>query len=123
MASLLQDPSIEAVAAEAPVNVRAVREALGLTQAEFAHMTRISLKSITNWENGHPISGAFERVLREIEALQQALSRNLAPETIGNWLRKPNPYFGGKSPAQLVEHGQTERLWRFIYRLEAGEPG
>ncbi|HET6387446.1 MAG TPA: helix-turn-helix domain-containing protein [Armatimonadota bacterium] len=105
----------------APLDVRAVREKLGLTQAEFARMGRFAVKSISNWENGERVSKSAELILQQLRELQEALCRNLAPDTVGRWLRDPNPYFGGSSPLQLVEQGRIDRLWRAIYRLESGE--
>ncbi|MDQ2730351.1 MAG: helix-turn-helix domain-containing protein [Armatimonadota bacterium] len=103
------------------LNVRAVREKLGLSQSEFARMGGFALKSISNWENAQPISPSATLMLKQIQELQVALCRNLAPDTIGAWLLQPNEYFGGLSPLQLVEQGQLGRLWGAIYRLEAGE--
>jgi hypothetical protein len=66
-------------------------------------------------------SAAAVLSLRQLQDLQEALCRNFEPGTLAAWLRKPNPYFGGSSPLHVVEQGQIARLWRAIYRLEAGE--
>ena len=34
----------------------------------------------------------------------------------GRWL-------DGSTPLQVVERGETDRVWRMIYELESGEPG
>ena len=34
----------------APIDVKAVREQIGLSQNEFAHLMRVSIKTLQNWE-------------------------------------------------------------------------
>ena len=36
---------------------------------------------------------------------------------------EPNPAFDGSTPLQVVERGETDRVWRMVYELESGEPG
>jgi hypothetical protein len=31
--------------------------------------------------------------------------------------------FDGSTPLQVIERGETDRIWRMIYELEFGEPG
>jgi hypothetical protein len=41
---------------------------------------------------------------------------------IGPWLKDPNPAFDGSTPLQVIERGETDRIWRMVYELESGEP-
>ncbi len=61
------------------VNVRALRERLGLTQEEFARRYRVPLRSVQEWEQGrkHPAPGTMTLLLaisRKPKALADALS-------------------------------------------------
>lgn len=61
------------------INVRALRERLGLTQEEFAHRYRFPLRSVQEWEQGRkrPAAGTMTLLLaisRKPEALADALS-------------------------------------------------
>ncbi|HET9028635.1 MAG TPA: helix-turn-helix domain-containing protein [Candidatus Aquilonibacter sp.] len=61
------------------VNVRALRERLGLTQQEFARRYRFPLRSVQEWEQGRkrPASGTMTLLLaisRDPKALAKALS-------------------------------------------------
>jgi len=44
-------------------------------------------------------------------------------QAIGPWLKEPNPAFDGSTPVQVIERGETDRIWRMIYELQSGEPG
>ena len=61
------------------VNVRALRERLGLTQAEFARRFRFPLRSVQEWEQGRkrPAAGTMTLLLaisRKPKALADALA-------------------------------------------------
>jgi hypothetical protein len=47
----------------------------------------------------------------------------MAPGEIGRWLKHPNAAFDGCTPIQLVERGESDRLWRMLFDLESGQPG
>ena len=47
---------------------------------------------------------------------------SVSPEAIGPWLKDPNPAFDGSTPLQVIERGETDRIWRMVYELESGEP-
>lgn len=51
-----------------------------------------------------------------------ALEQLVAKEAIGPWLKEPNMAFDGSTPLQVIERGETDRIWRTIYELESGEP-
>jgi hypothetical protein len=38
------------------------------------------------------------------------------------WLETPNEAFDGSTPLQVIERGESDRLWRMIYFLRSGEP-
>jgi hypothetical protein len=40
---------------------------------------------------------------------------------IAEWLSIPNPAFEDLKPIEVIERGESDRLWRMIYYLEAGE--
>ena len=46
----------------------------------------------------------------------------VSPEASGPWLKDPNPAFDGSTPLQVIERGETDRIWRMVYELESGEP-
>ena len=63
-----------------------------------------------------------DRRLTEIKRLFAALEKLVSPEAIGPWLKDPNHAFDVSTPLQVIERGETDRLWRMIYELQSGEP-
>jgi len=55
--------------------------------------------------------------------LLEGLSRVMTSEQVGPWTKSLNPAFCGYTPLQLVERGETDRIWRMVYDLESGQPG
>jgi hypothetical protein len=41
---------------------------------------------------------------------------------VTGWLETPNEAFEGSTPLQVIERGESDRLWRMIYFLRSGEP-
>ncbi len=52
-----------------------------------------------------------------------ALKTLIVRDAIGPWLKESNPAFDGSTPLQVIERGETDRIWRMIYELQSGEPG
>ena len=56
------------------VNVKALRERLGLTQNEFSGMIGVSIKTLQNWEQGRrEPEGPAKALLRVVEKEPQAV--------------------------------------------------
>src|SRR5438067_1946535 len=89
----------------------------------LSRMTGFSARAVADWAAGKTPSTPAQRVFSEMDRLLDALSRLMKPRQVGRWLKEPNPAFEGSSPAQLIERGQSDRLWRMLYHLESGEPG
>ena len=85
-------------------------------------MTGFSLRAVSNWSQGSRPSSSTARCLTEIKRLFAALEKLVSPETIGPWLKDFNPAFDGFTPLQVIERGETDRIWRMVYELESGEP-
>ena len=58
----------------------------------------------------------------ETQRLLTALGNLVDPDTIPVWLQTPNDAFGGLKPLEVVERGETDRLWRMVFFLESGVP-
>lgn len=53
------------------------------------------------------------------ERLRAALAELMPPAKLDEWLRTSNPAFEGQSPMQLMERGESDRLWRMIFQIDA----
>jgi hypothetical protein len=57
---------------------------------------------------------ANQRNVSEISRLFDALAEVVPASQIGPWLDIPNPAFEGSTPLQVIERGESDRLWRMI---------
>ena len=60
--------------------------------------------------------GASTRLLEALEGV-------IKDEAIDEWLQLPNKQFDGSTPLQVIERGETDRLWRMIWHLREGNAG
>lgn len=99
-----------------------IRQELGLTRSDFARMTGYSERSIASWESGREPSARGLQRLNEVDRLRDALGEIMKPDHIAAWLQTPNDAFGGLKPLEVIERGESDRIWRMIYYLESGTP-
>ena len=99
-----------------------VRSGLGVTRELFARLTGFSVRAITGWEAGRPISEAALRRVKELERLRAALAEGLREEFIGRWLDTPCEGLGGLKPVEVLERGEADRLWRAVLMIGSGMP-
>jgi hypothetical protein len=59
----------------------------------------------------------------ETRRIRSALEKLVGKDAVGRWLKEPNPAFDGATPLQVIERGETDRLWRMIHQLESGNTG
>jgi hypothetical protein len=96
------------------------RERYGLTRKALARMTGLSERTLATREAGGEISEVGERALISVKRLLDALAEVVAKDTIAHWLEEPNDAFGDLKPVEVMERGETDRLWRMIYFLGSG---
>ena len=104
-------------------SVRQFCDAYAVTQDTFTRLTGFSPRAVANWTQGQKPSSSTQRRLTELKRLFTALEQLVAKEAIGPWLKEPNMAFDGSTPLQVIERGETDRIWRMIDELESGEPG
>jgi DNA-binding transcriptional regulator YiaG len=101
------------------VKVTVLRRELGLSQAELARVTGYSLRAIAGWEAGKPLSASARQKMVEAHRLREALAQIMPPNRLGGWMRTPNPAFEGQTPIQVIECGESDRLWRMIVQIDS----
>ena len=83
-------------------------------------MTGLSERTLASWEAGNKLNEANQRALTAAERLLTALEEVVRKEAIAPWLETPNTAFGGLKPVEVMERGESDRLWRMIYHLASG---
>jgi DNA-binding transcriptional regulator YiaG len=99
-----------------------LRNALGWSRNLLAHVMNASDRAIFNWEAGDPTSPVFAAKLREIQSVYNELKGLMKPEEIGPWLLTEMEEFEGRAPADLINKGETGRLWASLFYLRSGMP-
>lgn len=96
----------------------------GLTQPLVVRLCGYSPRSVASWSKGvkatEPARRKFTELVRLFDALADLMDD---PKQVAGWLQDPNSAFDGSTALQVIERGETDRLWRMIYALESGEPG
>lgn len=100
-----------------------LREGFGVNQGMMVRLSGYSPRSIISWAKGtkatRPAAMKFTELSRLFEALAD-LTQDRS-EVIA-WLETPNEAFEGSPPLQVIERGESDRIWRMIYFLRSGEP-
>jgi hypothetical protein len=104
------------------INVHQLRDSFGLSRRVFSRLSHFSERAIADWEAGEKLSPQSRQRMVELKRLQQALAGVIEQAFIGEWLETPNDAFDGLKPLEVIERGQTDRIWRMIYLLESGVP-
>ncbi len=104
------------------VSVKDLATRFKISRETLTRITGFSPRAVANWTQGSKPSSSTARRLTEIKRLFATLEQLLSPEAIGPWLRQPNPAFDGSTPLQVIERGETDRIWRMVYEMESGEP-
>lgn len=107
--------------AQAPLTSK-LRRQLRLSQPIFARLLSTSVRSLASLENGGAPTEPVSRRLTELARLSKALSEVIREDSLGKWLQTPNEAFDRLKPLEVIEHGETDRIWSMIYFLRSGVP-
>lgn len=62
----------------------------------------------------------MSRRLNELSRLTKALSGVIKKESLADWLQLPNKAFDGLKPLEVIERGESDRIWSMIFLLRSG---
>ena len=94
-----------------------------LTLDVFTRLVGTSRRAVATWLTGNPPNRANERNLTELSRLFAALVELVPAAQIGSWLETSNSAFEGSTPVQVIERGESDRIWRMIWELRDGNSG
>lgn len=97
-----------------------LRARLRLTQPEFARMVPVSVRLLASLEKGAAPSEVVARRLVELRRLVDALAEVIRVDALGSWLKTPNSAFTGLKPLEVIERGESDRLWSMVFFLRSG---
>jgi DNA-binding transcriptional regulator YiaG len=97
-----------------------LRHLLRLNQAVFARLLPVSVRSLATLESGAPPTDVVARRLVELKRLTEALAEVMKKESLGKWLQTPNEAFDGLKPIEVIDRGESDRIWSMIHSLRSG---
>ena len=99
-----------------------LREKLTLTQPQFARLLSTSVRTLVTLESGKIPTETLARRLTELERLTNSLSEVIRKDSLGQWLQTPNRSYNGSKPIEVIERGESDKLWEMIFLLRSGVP-
>ena len=101
-------------------HLRALRDGLGMTRAEFARLLGTTQRSIAAWEGGREPGDAHARAITQVRRIWKTAGNVMKSEHVGDWIRTPLEALGGLKPMEAIERGEHDRLWRVLFAVESG---
>jgi transcriptional regulator with XRE-family HTH domain len=106
----------------AGVDAAELRDRFGLPRRTFARVLGVSERTLAGLESGGAITDAVRRRLAEADRLHRGLVKVIKPTALPAWLDTPNDAFAGLKPIELIERGESDRLWQMLFELRSGNP-
>ena len=114
-------PATQVAALTEKNRVASLRLILAMPRSKFARLLGRTERAIIDWESGKTDpQGLSKQRLLELERLTEALCGLFKADSLGKWFDTPNPAFGGLKPMEVIERGESDRLWRMVFELAAG---
>jgi DNA-binding XRE family transcriptional regulator len=107
------NPVDRVAAAENELSPRGLRQSLGLSRERMARLLDVSTRTIERWEERAEIPSSTTSRAR-LARLRQLTDLGLAvygPVAFQRFVSLPMPLFGGRTALQLIELGDTERVY------------
>jgi len=105
------------------LDVRRLSRTYNLSNEAVSRVTGASPRTVSYWNAGTPPQRSSAQKIKEVTRLFDALAGLIKAKAIGGWLQRPNKQFDGSTPLQVIERGETDRLWQMIWQLREGNAG
>jgi hypothetical protein len=104
-------------------DVRRLARTYKLSNEVVSRVTGAASRTVAYWNAGTPPQRSSAQKIKEVTRLFDALADIIKAGVVGKWLQRPNEAFDGSTPLQVIERGETDRLWRMIWQLREGNAG
>ena len=95
----------------------------GMNYDMLAKALSVSRRSISGWLSGQEPERINRIRINEFGRLVAELRTIIKPEKLTSWWNQPVANFGGSTPLQVLERGETDRIWRMIWEIREGNSG
>jgi len=93
----------------------------GMNYDMLAKALSVSRRSISGWLSGQEPERINRVRINEFGRLVGELSTIIKPEKLKSWWNQPVANFAGSTPLQVLERGETDRIWRMIWEIREGK--
>ena len=100
-----------------------LRDQLRMPRGLFGRIVNVSERTIAKVEATAQGANKLRRSYNEVFRLVMALSEIIDPAELSEWFITPNDAFDGLKPLEVIERGDSHRLWDMCFRLHSGMPG
>ncbi|HEY7066979.1 MAG TPA: helix-turn-helix domain-containing protein [Chloroflexota bacterium] len=103
----------------APLPLRELRSALGLSREKMGRLLEVSARTIERWEatGKTPSRPSMRRRFEQLQEIVELGRIGYTPEGLVYFLQTPFPTFDGRTGLQLIEIGEGKR----VFGVLAGE--
>ena len=101
-------------------DLRDLRHRYGLSQALFARLLDVSLRTLSGAESAAALPPQMRRSVTQAARLCTALAEAMQPTFVGPWLDQPNKMLGNLKPVEAIERGQIDLVWQVVEGLRSG---
>lgn len=91
------------------------RRQIGVSRPVFAILSACSERTLATEESRRRLNLQKERKLNETHRLLVGLCGIMNPNSIGKWLHERNPWFGERTPLEVIRSGQVDQVWAMIH--------
>ena len=95
----------------------------GMNYDVLAKALSVSRRAISGWLSGQEPERINRVRINEFGRLVAELRTIIKPEKLKSWWKQPVANFGGSTPLQVLERGETDRIWRMIWEIGQGNSG
>jgi hypothetical protein len=113
----------EAASERTTEQVSVLAKEAGMNYDMLARALSVSRRSISGWLSGHAPERINRVRINEFGRLVTELRTIIKPEKLKGWWNQPVANFAGSTPLQILERGETDRIWRMIWEIREGNSG
>lgn len=116
-------PASFAKSFEAELSPRRVRAGLRLSREKMARVLDISTRTVERWEerSDAPPNRIGRERLAKLQHLVDLGTTVLGPETFHRFLGQPQQALDGRTPLQLIEQGEADRVYGLLAATYEGQ--
>ena len=94
------------------ISTRRIRGELGVSQERLARACNVSSRTVERWEKNDTLPSSNEeiRCLERLAQIAELGETVFGKETFLRFMKLPHPIFDGRTPWEVIERGEADRV-------------